>query len=357
MGLDSLLSPKEQLIEDLRQKIQSIQARINENRSIIEQNQLEVDRLQQRSVSISAQIKRIEDNFDTVPRQDIRVAYEGALDARGRLVAMRSQMEKLQDVQTYLQEYQDSLQQTLDALEGVTMEGRAMVTGGFALSGAGEQIVKMILTQENDKKDLAVALHDGPATSLTNLTMQANFCKLLFDRNPDEAAVELEKLKKMSDSTFQSLRNFIFELRPMMLTDLGLVATVKRYVDNLGQKNPSLQFQFHLTGPADRRFSEYVEVLMYRGVQSLLLHALNPLKATKISVRLDIGDSKLLGVVENNGKEIDWEAELAPDNKESPFHALGDFRQVLQMVEGKLEAFYTAGQGNIFEIHLPFAPE
>jgi nitrate/nitrite-specific signal transduction histidine kinase len=61
-------------------------------------------------------------------------------------------------------------------------------------------------------------MHDGPAQSLTNFILQAEICQRLFDRNPDRAAEELNNLKTVASGTFQKIRDFIFDLRPMMLT-------------------------------------------------------------------------------------------------------------------------------------------
>jgi two-component system sensor histidine kinase DegS len=79
-------------------------------------------------------------------------------------------------------------------------------------------------------------MHDGPAQSLTNFILQAEICQRLFDRNPERAAEELDNLKTAASVTFQKVRDFIFDLRPMMLDDLGVVPTVRRYVDSFKEK-------------------------------------------------------------------------------------------------------------------------
>ena len=82
-------------------------------------------------------------------------------------------------------------------------------------------------------------MHDGPAQSLTNFILQAEICQRFFDRNPDKAAEELENLKNDASMTFQKVRDFIFDLRPMMLDDLGVVPTVRRYTESFRRKTTS----------------------------------------------------------------------------------------------------------------------
>jgi two-component system sensor histidine kinase DegS len=354
---NTLLSPKEQLVEDLRATVESIDARLKENETIIEQNRAEVERLQQKSVNVSAQIKRIEENFDSVPRQDIKVAYESAIDTRTRHVSMRSQLEKLEDNQRYMEEYRDKIDQILGMLESVTLGGgpAAVGDGGGAprrLSLGGEQIVRIVEAQESERKALANALHDGPAQSLTNFILQAEICQRLFDRDPDTASTELNNLKAAASSSFQKVRDFIFELRPMMLDDLGLIATIRRHTENYNDKYENIDINFHLTG-AESRFPNHIEVMMFRGLQTLISNSIEILNAKTVDIRLDIGEDRLIGTVEDDGRTFDAEVELDRSQGDSPLQNLLDLRERLQMVDGNLDIFSAEGEVNSVQIVLP----
>ena len=353
---NALLSPKEQLVEDLQATIDSIEARLKENDTIIEQNRAEVERLQQKSVNVSAQIKRVEENFDTVPRQDIKVAYESAIDTRTRLVSMRSQLEKLEDNQRYMEEYRDKVEQVLHTMDDVSISGGPSGSDGIApvrkLSLGGEQIVRIVEAQESERRALANALHDGPAQSLTNFILQAEICQRLFDRDPDTASNELNNLKAAASTSFQKVRDFIFELRPMMLDDLGLIATIRRHTENYDEKYENIAINFHLTG-AESRFPNHIEVMMFRGLQTLITNSVDVLKAKNIDIRLDIGDDRLMGTVEDNGRSFDPEVELDRSQGDSPLQNMLDLRERLQMVDGDLDIFSAEGEVNSVQITLP----
>jgi len=354
---NTLLSPKEQLVEDLRATVENIDARHKENETIIEQNRAEVERLQQKSVNVSAQLKRIEENFDTVPRQDIKVAYESAIDALTRLVSMRNQLEKLEDNQRYMEEYRDKIESVLDTLDDVSISGGvagAVGDGGGPrrYSLGGEQIVRIVEAQESERKALANALHDGPAQSLTNFILQAGICQRLFDRDPDTSSTELTNLKAAASTSFQKVRDFIFELRPMMLDDLGLIATIRRHTENYSEKYENIEINFHLTG-AESRFPNHIEVMMFRGLQTLISNSIEILTAKTIDIRLDIGDDRLIGTVEDNGRTFDAEVELDRSQGDSPLQNLLDLRERLQMVDGSLDIFSAEGEVNSVQIVLP----
>ncbi len=90
--MDMEQNPKERLTVEMRAKIQSVESRLKENESIINQNELEVKRLEQQNSHVIALINRVQDNFDSIPREDIRSAYEKALELRSRLASMRNQL-------------------------------------------------------------------------------------------------------------------------------------------------------------------------------------------------------------------------------------------------------------------------
>ncbi len=76
-----VVTQKDELLGEFKAEYEKIQARVKENQQLIEQTQHEVNRMRERSVAVSAQLSRVENNFDTIPRADIKSAYEGTLDA------------------------------------------------------------------------------------------------------------------------------------------------------------------------------------------------------------------------------------------------------------------------------------
>ena len=84
-------------------------------------------------------------------------------------------------------------------------------------------IVRVVEAQEAERQRLSRQIHDGPAQALSNFILQTEIAMRLFDIDTERARAELQSLKTSATSTFQKVRDFIFDLRPMMLDDLGLV--------------------------------------------------------------------------------------------------------------------------------------
>src|SRR5206468_10543544 len=85
-------------------------------------------------------------------------------------------------------------------------------------------------TQEDERKRIARQVHDGPAQAMANVVLQSEISERLFVVDPQRSRTELAALRQMVNKTLQELRGFIFELRPMILDDLGLVPTMRRYL-------------------------------------------------------------------------------------------------------------------------------
>src|SRR3990172_1021535 len=115
---DEVVSPIEAFLEATRSELTQVRNQTKEISLLVEQSQGEVDKLVQRNAAITAQLHQIQSNFDTVPREDIRTAYEAAQDAQQRLFTMRGQVEKLQSDQGHLKRYADHLAKTVQLLEG-----------------------------------------------------------------------------------------------------------------------------------------------------------------------------------------------------------------------------------------------
>lgn len=346
------------VIAQIRQEYESIKRRMRENESLMEQSQHEVDRLQQRNVSINSQIRRVQENFDTLPRQDIKVAYEEALDAKQRLLTMRCQLEKLQEGQSQLGHYHDLLENLLELLGDVNLpsQNQGQQAGRPQLGLAGETIIRIVQAQEQERRELANNLHDGPAQSLTNFILQAEVCQRLFERDPDRANSELNNLKSAASNTFQKIRDFIFDLRPMMLDDLGLVPTLRRYSDNFANKM-EVTVNLNVLGEESRRLPRHTEVMLFRSVQSLLGISVRQLKAKNIKLVVDVGDTEVRAVLEDDGQGFDPMVDLDPEQGDSDVQVINTVRERIELIKGIFDVFSAEGEGSRFEIRLPILDE
>jgi len=341
----------EQVIERTKDDFDQTQKELKEIEVLIRQSSAEVEKLAQRNAQIANKLRQMEANIDSVPRQDIKEIYSAAQEAQMRLFMMRGQVEQLQGKQQYLERYANSLRQVLDVTDrpgpaaGNIMAGE---TEGFG--GEGSIIVRIVNAQESERQRLARQMHDGPAQSLTNLILQAEICERLFDTDPVRARTELAGLKDAVTSTFKKVREFIFDLRPMMLDDLGLNPTLKRYVQDFESKS-NLACNLTITGK-EQRLPPHAEVTVFRVIQSLLNNVREHAHATHVEINLDLSPGHLKATVEDDGSGFDVTEAMAAARQRKTMGLVTIMEQV-EMLGGEVLFDSSLGRGTKVQLNLP----
>jgi two-component system, NarL family, sensor histidine kinase DegS len=93
----------------------------------------------------------------------------------------------------------------------------------------------MTAAREDERRRLAREIHDGPAQVLSNAIFAVQTAEQIAKRAPDQISEELSQLRELLKDGVAEIRRFMFDLRPTMLQDLGLVPTLVRYVDDFSR--------------------------------------------------------------------------------------------------------------------------
>jgi two-component system sensor histidine kinase DegS len=223
-----------------------------------------------------------------------------------RAALMDSQVDVLEGKRRALARYRDGLSAYVEAMSSVGEGGGPLSTSsgaavggrsaGGADAGAANPAVSRLLldAQEDLRREIARAMHDGPAQSLTNIVLQAQIVERLVDRDSAAAKVELGLLVGMVQQTLEATKSFIFDVRPMVLDDLGLVPTVRRAARDRGRR-AQIPVEFESVG-ADRRLPIDVESGLFRMLDEALAGYLDA-RPDGITIRLDWGDERLEAIV------------------------------------------------------------
>lgn len=338
----------EKLVEETAQEHERTLTALKEIDGLIKHSSAEVQSLAQRNARVSNHLRQLHTNFDTIPREDIKEGYEALISAQQRLFTMRGQLEKLQSDQQNLQRLADMQRLVLDLTKDMTempeLPQRAADQPG---------IVRIIQSEEATRQTLVRRMHDGPASSLSNFILQAEICQRLFDVDPVRAREELDALKRSASATFGAVKNFIFDLRPMMLDDLGVVPTLRRYVEAFEERQ-GIAVSLAVTGSV-RRLEEHVELTIFRGVQELMNNAHRHGRATEIHISLEIAGQGVDVLVEDNGSGLNVDEVLAAEGAEGL--GLTNLRERLELMGGELNLESTLGQGSRVSFSIPVVDE
>ncbi len=327
---------------DLHVELEETQRALREIKLMIEQSQVELTKLTQRNTAITTHLQQVQTKIAQTPPEEVRMAYDSALDAQQRLFVMRGQLEKLQGEKTYLEKYKAILERPAASTAGPSSGGPASGSAKSPLAG----IEMIVNAQEAERQRLSRQMHDGPAQAMSNFILQTEIAMRLLDIDPAQAKEELGSLKTSAMGTFQKVRNFIFELRPMMLDDLGLVPTVRKYVDAYKEQT-SLDVNLTITG-SERRLEPYLEVMIFRAIQELMGNATRHSQATTLKISLDMGSDLVRVTVDDNGKGFDPEVVQGGNSL-----GLKLIRERAEMLGGSFEIDTAMGKGARIVFSIP----
>jgi two-component system sensor histidine kinase DegS len=318
---------------DLQSELEETEKALREVTLMIEQSQGEVLKLSQRNAAITSHLQQLQNQFEQMPPQEIRNVYDSALDAQQRLFVMRGQLEKLQNEKTHLERFKS----TLERARVASGAGSAIVSAAGS-RGPLASVEMLVNAQETERQRLSRQMHDGPAQALSNFILQTEIAMRLMDVDAGQARDELNSLKASAMGTFQKVRNFIFELRPMMLDDLGLAPTIRRYADAF-KEQAGLDINVTITGH-ERRLEPYLEVMLFRAIQELLGNAARHSQASLVKVVVDMGEDRIRVSVDDNGKGFDTDS-----LQQSSSLGLKLIRERTEMLGGSFEIESAVGKG------------
>ena len=192
-----------------------------------------------------------------------------------RAALMESQVDVLEGKRRALGRYRDAVAEYASAVADLTGPGDGSVPetiGGELLDPSAPlptAVSRLVMTMEEDlRKEISRAMHDGPAQSLTNIVLQAQIVEHLVTHDPEMAQGEVRQLIAMVQQTLDATKSFIFNVRPMVLDDLGLLATLRRAARERGQR-AGIPIDFDSMGQ-DRRLTTDLESGLFRIVDDAL---------------------------------------------------------------------------------------
>jgi two-component system, NarL family, sensor histidine kinase DegS len=296
-------------------------------------------------------------HLDNYSREDISDLYRTSHEVQLRLFMMRSQAEQLQNRQQHVKEYQEKLRLLIDLL-GIQAQPSDNPTTALTprQSGTlgGTQIIgemnylSIIEAQEDERLRISRQIHDGPTQSLTNLILRAEICERLIDRDVNEARSELNSLKAMINSSLQETRRIIFDLRPMMLDDIGLISTLRRYMTELSRIK---DLQFSVSGPEhELQLNTTMQVAIFRMVQSILAAILAEGSADNIDIH--VGRENTVARLRVEASALQTDREVVNDRLQDPH-----FQHRLQLLNAVMTPEQRANKGITIDIMVPIPQE
>ena len=271
----------------------ALDAELHEVDMLIVQARTEAGRHEARRSTASDKLAAIPADGDAKERLDLAT---GLVMLTKRAALMDSQVDVLEGKRRALGRYRDAVASYLEAATRLDPNAIATIPLIARLAPGGEPVEvampaavsRLVMTAQEDlRREIARAMHDGPAQSLTNIVLQAQILERLVTRDPSSAGEEVRQLTAMVQQTLDATKSFIFDVRPMVLDDLGLVPTLRRATRERGRR-AGIPVEFESLGQ-DRRLSMDLESGLFRMLDEALAAYLTG-TPDRVTLRLDWGD-------------------------------------------------------------------
>jgi len=306
----------------------------------------ETERHESRRAKAEDRVAAMELDARTDPLE-LREARAQLLMLSRRAVLFEAQQQVLEGKARTLQRFRDKLT-SLDELLSGTDQGPVRAIAATSSAPTGAMVPRpaggtfeepdrgaLLRAQEELRKDIARHMHDGPAQSLANIALQAEIVQRLASRGDARIGGELASLRTMVQAALETTKEFIFDVRPMVLDDLGLVPTLRRVVVDRGRRS-GIEASFDSQGPL-RRIDTDLESGLFRIIAEATTGYLH-LKPSHLQVRLDWTDRELFVTI-----GATWNIELgAGSGFPRPGEALPD--DVPPALRAMIEANMTVDQ-------------
>ncbi len=286
------------LVASLTRDIDGVERELSEIEMLAGQARTEATRHEQKRAQIAERLATTAGS--TTPDIKEIVDLNGQLAGLTRRAAMmEAQIDILEGKRKILGRYREGLVRVAGALQGLppgSVPAMASPDDGSgdpreAAATASAAVNRLVqAAQEDLRREISRAMHDGPAQSLTNIVLQAQIVDRLLERDPERARSEVRDLVAMVQRTLDATKTFIFDVRPMVLDDLGLVPTLRRMARDRSRQT-EVPTDFDSLGQ-DRRLPGELESGVFRIVDEALA-ALAVLRPESLGVRLDWAESEL----------------------------------------------------------------
>ncbi len=158
---------------------------------------------------------------------------------------------------------------------------------------------QLLAVHESERKRVALELHDSLGQLLSAVKFGVESTLAHLERGTIRPG-NLESLVPMIQQAIEEVRRIYTTLRPTMLDDLGIVATLNWYCREFSSLHPQLSIDCRFDID-ESLLAESVKVTMYRLVQEAFERIATRSRATQVRLIVQQTDSRVELTVEDNG--------------------------------------------------------
>ena len=209
---------------------------------------------------------------------------------------------------------------------------------------------RMTVLQDEERRRIARELHDSVGQLLAAISMNSVVVQAESHKLGPKAAKCVAENAAMVEEINQQIRTISYLLHPPLLDETGLPSALRWYAEGFSERS---KVEVKLNIPPDlQRLPQEMELSIFRMVQECLTNIHRHAASATAAIRITQNDSHLTLEIEDAGKGIPLEKQLALQSSAQTGVGFRGMRERLRRLGGTLE-IQSNGRGTRVTAILP----
>ena len=208
---------------------------------------------------------------------------------------------------------------------------------------------RLQMIREEERAIVARAIHDDLGQALTAIKMDLSWLKKNTTIDNETLTDKYDKMLDLTNSSIQTVKRIVTELRPVILDDLGLLPAIEWQKDEF-QNRSNIQCNLSINRK-DIMLNNEISIAVFRIFQETLTNIARHSKATKIDINLDFQDDGVFIMeIKDDGVGIKKEQVESPES-----FGLISMRERIKLLKGEMEISGVHEKGTLVKASIPYA--
>ncbi len=342
MGCDmskELLGKKE-LLDFLSELLSEVFEEQNQKREEIQKCNEEIQRINQKVAEIGIKEDTNEILFSPLAVHQEEQRKEYLLEISN----LQTQIFDLQDRMVYIQDRIEKIKSLSVIVDQQKEEKSKKEDGSF-------EKIRILEIQEMERKRISMDLHDTTVQNLTMLVHKTELCQKFLDMDIIRAKLELNTIASTLRESINELREMIYQLRPMSIDDIGLVATLERMVKQNELEGSSVAIKLNVVNQ-EKQVLPVINISLFRVIQEAYLNTKKYAKAEEFYIIIIYEEDKIRLSLMDDGIGFDSD-EIASRKEQDKHFGFCIMKERIELLSGTIKIDSGKDKGTRIEIEVP----
>jgi PAS domain S-box-containing protein len=239
------------------------------------------------------------------------------------------------------------------AIAGIVSDMTKRRQAEQALQESGKELRilsnQLLSAEEKERKRIARELHDGIGQALSAIKFSVeNSLRQLRNEADHPEVKSLEAVIPLTQKTIEEVRRIVKDLRPSILDDLGILATINWFCREFQNIYAGIRIKREI-GIQEGDIPSPLKTVIYRILQEALNNVVKHSRADLVQLALEKSDSGIELKIQDNGVGFDLAKTISLKPSQRGF-GLASMRERAELSGAKFEIKSIVGEGTTIRV-------